>query len=221
MGRHSVVSSRVSFAGLLATLLLLLAFAATTATAAAPKPDSHDSALARQLAAKVETFRAIAGSGAKSNSSLDKCAYLKNHPKDAFAALFALLPAILVVVVNEYKPQLVDLQTTVAGMHADSPVFQQWLTGESRSLSLILEFDNHGKKVNLCQVATVMLAKTTSPGELQKVLGIDPLLIANLFSKSATAESEQIEKLNPIMQTFFVAAGVSKKDAATMTSSTT
>ncbi len=210
---------RAAVACVLGALVLSLGFGA--ALAAAAKPDAHDRALAARLDAKVATFRAIAArtSGGNSTKSLNSCAYLKKHPKDAFAAVFALLPALLAQVVNEYRPQLTDLRDTVVAMHPDSPLFRQWLAATGESFGLILTFDNHGKKIDLCRAAQVMLSKTSTPADVKRVLGIDPALVATLFSRSSTEASTTITKLNPKMRAFLVAAGVSRRNAVAMTTS--
>ncbi|HEX4518788.1 MAG TPA: hypothetical protein VH063_04310 [Gaiellaceae bacterium] len=198
-------------AGMLVLVLSAASFAATA------KPDSHDRALAALLSAKVTTFKQFAGSPDQSlQKSLDSCALIKKNPKDAFAAIFALLPVILIDVVNEYGPELRALRNSLGAMDPDSPLFAQWLSAEGSDLSLILQFDNHGKKIDLCDAATVLLDKKTTAAELQRVLGIDPALLAKIFTSPVSA---RLEKLNPKMRTFLIAAGVSRKNAATLTSS--
>jgi hypothetical protein len=206
---------------LLAVVSIALVLCGAAAGAAAPKPDAHDRAIALQLAAKVATFRAIAAKekGSSSDQSLNKCAYLKAHPKDAFAAVFAILPALLVQLVNDYKPQLVDLENTVTSLHPDSPVFSKWLTASGKNFGLILKFDNHGQKIDLCQVATVMLTKSSTADDFHRVLGIDPALIGVLFSNANAAASKTVTKLNPQVRAFLIAAGVPRKDAIALTNS--
>ncbi len=205
---------------IVAALAALTLLAASTATAlgAAAKPDSHDRALAAILDARVRTFQKIAAQ-TKSDSgvqkSLDKCPYIEKNPKQAFAALFALIPVLLIGVVNEDGPQLTALRDTLAGMHPDSPLFGQWLTAEASDLSLVLEFDNHGKKVDVCAAASVLLAKNTTAANVRRVLGIDPTLIAKLFTSPVASN---LEKLNPKVRPFLIAAGVPRKDAGTLTS---
>jgi len=202
-----------------AAVLILIAGAAGTAAAAAARPDAHDRALAQALAAKVSAFQAISNTGGDSKV-LQHCAYLKQHPKQAFAAVFAILPALLAIVVNEYRAELTDLSTTIAGMHPDSPLFKEWLAAEGADIDLILKFDNHGKKIDLCVTAQVMLSKTSTAADIQRVTGLDPALIGLLFGKQATAISNTISKLNPKMLKFLLAAGVSRKDAVQLTSTT-
>lgn len=210
MGRQA---SRLRLTG--AVLALALGFA-VPAVAATAKPDAHDRGLARQLDRKVSAFRAIAGKGGSTETkSLDNCPYLKQHPKQAFAAAFALLPALLAEVVNTYKPEIVGLQATLTGLHPDSPLFTQWLSAMNDDFSLILTFDNHGKKIDLCQAAVVMLDKKSTAADIERVTGLAPGQFADLFTSPVTAK---LTKLNTEMQTFFIQAGLPAKDAATLTS---
>lgn len=202
----------------LTAALAVAAIAAAAALGAAPSPDAHDRALARQLDAKVQTFRKIAAQAGGSDElkqSLDRCPLLKKDPGQAFAALFALLPALLTQIVNDYGPQIRDVQRTVSSMHPDAPLFRQWLRAENQSFALILRFDNHGKKIDLCEAATVMLDKKSTAEDIHRLLGIDPALIGLIFKSPASAT---LTKLNPRMRTFFVAAGISKADAKVLTS---
>jgi hypothetical protein len=211
MSRHRRITVAVA-AGLVALAL------SVAASGAAPRPDAHDRALASQLSAEVTTFKQLS-SGTKDNSlqtSLDKCAFIKKHPKDAFGAIFALIPVLLIEVVKDYGPQLRTVRSSIGGMHPDSPLFAQWLTAEGNDLSLILEFDNHGKKIDLCEAATLLLDKKTTAADVHRVLGIDPALLGKIFSSPA---SSKLENLNPKMRAFLIAAGVSRKNAAALTSS--
>ena len=197
--------------------VLALAFAvAVPALAASTKPDTHDRALVRQLDRKVSAFRAIAGKGGSNETTtLDSCPYLKKHPKQAFAAAFALLPALLAELVNTYKPEIVGLQSTLTSLHPDSPLFTQWLSAMNDDFSLILSFDNHGKKIDLCHAAVVMLDKKSTAADIKRVTGLDPGLFSTLFTSPVTAK---LTKLNSQMDTFFIQAGLSAKDAGTLTS---
>jgi hypothetical protein len=60
-----------------------------------------------------------------------------------------------------------------------------------------------------------MLDKKSTPADVQRVLGIDPSLIAVLFQSPAGAA---LAGLNPQMRAFFIAAGLSKADAKILTS---
>jgi hypothetical protein len=201
----------------LAVAAALAALAAGAGLAAAPRPDAHDRALAHALDAKVKTFREIAAQTDNSDlkQSLNKCAVIKKDPSRAFAALFALLPALLVELVNDYGTELRGLQETLTGMHPHSALFAKWTAAEAANFGVILQFDNHGQKIDLCEAATVMLDKKSTAADVHRVLGIDPSLIAKLFT---SGPSSVATKLDPQMQKFFVAAGLSAKDAKTLTS---
>jgi hypothetical protein len=202
----------------LAIAVAVAALTAGTALGAAPRPDAHDRALARALAAKVKTFREIAAQTDNSDfkQSLNKCPVIKKDPKEAFAALFALLPALLVELVNDYGPELRGLQGTLDDMHPHSALFAKWKAAQAANFGLILQFDNHGQKIDLCEAATVMLDKKSTAADIRRVLGIDPALIAKLFTSGGA--SSTATKLDPQMEKFFVAAGLSAKDAKTLTS---
>jgi hypothetical protein len=196
----------------------LAALLSGSALAASAKPDAHDRALAQALDHKVQTFRDVAKQTGQSDTvqkSLDKCPLLKKDPSQAFAAVFALIPALLAELVNDFGPQLRDLHQTVLSMKPHSPLFSQWAAAEAQDFGLILKFDNHGKKIDLCEAATVMLDKKSTAADIHRVIGIDPRLIALIFQSPVTA---RLQKLNPKMRTFFVAAGLSKADAKTLTS---
>ena len=202
----------------LAVAAALASLASGAALAAAPTPDAHDRALAKALDAKVKTFqKLVAQSGANDSfqRSLDKCPVMKKDPSQEFAAAFALLPVVLIELVNDYGPQLRALRQTLLAMHPHSSLFSRWTTGVAGYFDQILQFDNHGKRVDLCDAATVMLDKKSTAADIHRVLGIDPSLIAKLFQSPASSPPTQ---LAPRMQRFFVAAGLSANDAKTLTS---
>jgi hypothetical protein len=194
-----------------------LALTASGALAAAPRPDEHDRALARELSAKVTAFRAIvARSGSGLQKSIDACPLAKKDPAQAFALVFAAVPALFTQIVTDYKPQIVSLRDTVVQMHPDAPIFRTWKAALGQSLDLLLEFDNHGKQVDICKAATVLVDKHSTAADIQRVLGVDPQLIPKLFTNKPQAK---LTKLEPRMTAFFVAAGLSKKNAKILTSS--
>ena len=196
------------------------ALLSSTAAAATPSPDSHDRALITQLGAKVATFQALSTKTSDDKTlqkSLDNCAALKKDPSLEFAAVFALVPVLLIEVVNQYKPQLIDLRDTVSGMNADAPLFRQWLAAEGDTFRQILLFDNHGKTIDYCKAATVMLAKHTTAQNIRDVLGIDPTLIALIFTSSPSSPSERLKRLNPQIRPFFVAGGLTPSLAKSLT----
>ena len=195
--------------------LAALALAGTAAAAAAAKPDAHDRALVAQLNDKVTTFRSIAAGTQNGGNSLEKCAQFKNDPQQALGAVFVLIPVFLAEIVNDYGPQIRDLRDTVAAMHPHSPLFRRWLTAEGQTFSLLLQFDNHGKKVDLCQAAKVLLDKTSTDADIYRTIGIHTVLIGRLFGSTS---SQTVNRLNPQMRAFFVAAGLKPADAKILTS---
>jgi hypothetical protein len=205
---------------LLAVVTAAAALLAPAALAAGPGPDAHDRALVERLDAKVTTFQKIAaqrGDNNKVDESLNTCAAVKKDPSQAFAAVFAILPALLADLVNEYRPQLDDVRDTLAGMRPHSPLFRQWVTAEKQSFGLILEFDNHGKKIDYCEAATVLLSKKSTAADIRNAIGVEPSLIAKLFSSSSSAASVTLKRVNPKMRPFFRAAGVAPKNVTALT----
>jgi hypothetical protein len=199
-------------------VLVCLAVLALSGTAAAAVgPDAHDRALVKQLGDKIAALKSVVSKQSDTNNLLDNCPAFKKNPSQAFAAAFVLLPAVLVDAVNRYKPQLQDVRSTLAGMHADSPLFRQWLTAEAQSIDLILQFDNHGKTIDYCKAAQVMLSKKSTPTDIKNVLGIDPALIAKLFQGAAQGPGTLLTKLKPQMRAFFVAGGLTPKQAQELT----
>lgn len=202
-----------------AALLVVGTIAAAGATST--RPDKRDRALIARLDAKVTAFRAIAASKSNDtqlNDALDHCAALKKDPGQAFAAVFALLPALLADLVTEYKPELTDLHDTLAGLHPDSALFRQWASAEAQAFGLILRFDNHGKKIDYCAAAGVLLSKKSTPQQVRDALGLDPALIGLLFSSGTSKESATLKRVNPKMRAFLRAGGVSAQNAKAMTS---
>lgn len=202
----------------LAAVAALAALSAAAALGAGPSPDAHDRALAHRLDAKVQTFREIAaqkGGSASIKRSLDRCPLLQKDPGQAFAALLSVLPALMTEVVNRYGPRLRGLERTINAMHPHSRLFASWLAAEGQSFALILRFDNHGKKVDLCKAAEVMLDKKSTAEDVHRVLGIDPSLIVALFQSPASAT---LTELNSRMRAFFVAAGLPAAHARALTS---
>ena len=193
---------------------------APTATAATPRPDGHDRALMAQLATKVTTFQALSETTSDDTAlqrSLDTCAPLKKDPSLQLAAVFALLPVLLIDVVNQDKPRIVALRDTVSAMDAHAPLFRQWLAAEADTFSLILRFDNHGKRIDDCKAAAVMLDKHSTSQDVHDVLGIDPTLIAQVFASSSSSAGETLKRLNAKMRPFFVAGGLTPRLATRLT----
>ncbi len=205
----------------LIAVALLALVVATVAAATTPKPDAHDRALAQQLAAKVDSLKKLT---ATSNSGDDRitnelkgCKTLGKTPADSFAVFFAMLPVLLIDLVNEIRPILIDIRDTIAGMHPHDAVFRRWLAAERAGVDQTLTFDNHGKRIDYCAAAKVMLAKNPSDAQIRAVLGIDPAKIKGLFSGTSTQASETVKKLNPQMRAFLIAAGVRRSVAVQLT----
>jgi len=205
--------------------LLLLAGATAVvlgsgAERAAASPDAHDRALAATLSSRVAEFREIASAArGPSSSRLEGCPYLKKNPSQALAAVVAIVPVLLIETVDEFRPELTSLGATLGAMRPDAPVFAQWLADERDELALILQFDNHGRAIDLCDAVGVLLAKHPSAADIERVLGIKPTLIAMLFSTASQKSSAELSELAPRMAAFFLAAGLSKASAAELTSS--
>jgi len=195
--------------------------AASAAAAATPVPDAHDRALARQLAAKVASLQKVSTASKADDDRITKalkgCKGLGKTPADSFAVVFAMLPVLLVDVVNQIRPQLLDVRATIGAMHPHAPLFRRWLAAESASSELILGFDNHGKKIDYCAAAKVMLAKNASDADVQRVLGVSSTQIKKLFSGSSSQASATVEKLNPQMRAFLIAGGVRRSVAVQLT----
>ncbi|HZO96244.1 MAG TPA: hypothetical protein VFB42_02620 [Gaiellaceae bacterium] len=210
---------RIVASAALAAIALAAVGAAGVAGAASSAPSAHDRALARQVDAMAATFAGLSSRSDDLDKTLAKCSFAKGKdPSQALAATVALLPALLIEAVNDFKPQLVSARRLLASMHPDSKLFARWLDAEAKSVAFLLRFDNGGKPVDLCKAAQVLLAKDSTPAEIREVLGIDPTAIAKAFTGSASSAGDTVTRLNPRMRTFFVRAGLSKKHAAALTS---
>lgn len=194
---------------------------AASAAAATPTPDAHDRALARQLAAKAVELQKLAtvsqGGDDRITKALRGCKGLGTSPAESFGVVFAMLPVLLIEVVNEVRPQLLDVRATIGAMHPHATLFRRWLAAELASVDQILAFDNHGKKIDYCAAAKVMLAKNPSDAQVQAVLGIPRSRIKALFSGGSSQASATVSKLNPAMRTFLIAAGVRRSVAVQLT----
>jgi hypothetical protein len=196
---------------------LSLAAAVTTLASNAPAPDAHDRALAARLDAGVATLRKLAApSSSPPDNALKNCASLKGKGAEKqFEAAFAVAPVLLGELVHRFKPQLVSLQQTIEAIHPDSALFARWIVAFKQSLALTLEFDSHGKKVDLCRAATVILDKSSTPADWRRVVGFGPARFGKLLNSKAGAT---LTALDPKMRAFFVAAGISPQNAKTLTS---
>ena len=195
--------------------------AASVAAASTPVPDAHDRALAQQLAAKVASLQKVAaaskGGDDKITKALKGCKGLGKTPADGFAVVFAMLPVLLVDLVNQIRPQLLDVRSTIRAMHPHAVLFRRWLAAEHASVDQILAFDNHGKKIDYCAAARVMLAKDASDAQVRAVLGVSATQIKKLFSGSSSQASATVTKLNPQMRAFLIAAGIRRDVAVRLT----
>jgi hypothetical protein len=191
------------------------------AAAATPAPDAHDRALAHRLAAKVVELQKVSsaskGSDDKITNALKGCKGLAKTPGESFAVVFAMLPVLLIDVVNELRPVLLDVRATVGAMHPHAVVFRRWLAGQRAGIEQILAFDNHGKKIDYCAAAKVMLAKSPTDAQVRAVLGVPLSRIKALFSATSSTGSATLTKLNPQMRKFLIAAGVRRSVAIELT----
>ncbi len=194
---------------------------APVAAAASPTPDAHDRALAHRLAAKVVELQKVTsaskGGDDKITNSLKGCKGLAKTPGESFAVVFAMLPVLLIEAVNELRPVLLDVRATVAAMHPHAAVFRRWLAGERADIDQILAFDNHGKKIDDCAAAKVMLAKNPTDAQVREALGVPLARIKALFSAVSSSGSATVTKLNPQMRKFLIAAGVRRSVAVELT----
>ena len=207
---------------LLSVVVVLAALAVVSAApAAAPTPDAHDRALAQRLAAEVSSLTKL---GATSNGvdnritkDLKGCTGLGKTPGDSFAVVFAMLPVVLIDAVNQFRPEFLQVRATIAPMRPHATLFRRWLAGELAGLDQILAFDNHGKKIDFCAAAKVMLAKSPKDADVRAVLGLSLARIQSLFSGPSAAASAAVTKLNPPMRAFLLAAGVRRSVAVQLT----
>jgi hypothetical protein len=194
---------------------------APVASAATPAPDAHDRALAHQLAAKVAALQKLQSGSTQSDGRLTRelkgCKGLGKSPGQSFAVVFAMLPVLLIDLVNEIRPIILDVRSTVGAMHPHAPLFRRWLAAETANIDQILAFDNHDKKIDYCAAAKVMLAKNASDAQVQAVLGLPLSKIKALFSGASSQNTATLKKLSPPMRAFLIAAGVRRSVAVQLT----
>ena len=240
--RRKQATARPVFFVVLVAVMTGLGLASAVAAQAAAGPDAHDRTLVAALDASVATFRDIdtAAFGANVTHAFHTCLPLeKSIIKDknnfgaalsgVFTAAFDLALPVTINLADRYKPQLTALRSALSAMHADSPLFAQWLSTEERSLSLILQFENNGQRVNSCAAATYMqgLAKTSKTrmaavlAEFPRVVGISLDQYKALGPKfySNSNPTDTLASLAPKTKAFFVAAGLTPTDAALLSSS--
>jgi len=199
-----------------AAVAAALMLVCTASAAASASPTRHDRTLVRRLVTELNTFKSVA-SPSFDDKALKGCSYLKTHPQQAFA-LFVVVPALVVNLVGEHKAELLHVRGTLAAMHPDSPLFRQWLTAQIGNFDLLLRFDNGGRHVDLCKAVTVLASQNATAAQVHALLGIDPTLVPKLFQTSSSGPSARLAKLNPRMRSFFIAAGMTPKQARALTS---
>ena len=201
--------------------VLLILFAAATLTGsatAARLPDPHDRALMQELEAKVVAYQGIGQASGDVTDLSKHCAFLKKRPSLALSASFALLPAAVIKLVQRYHGPIMDMKQTLARMQPHDDVFRRWVKIEQGEIGFLLRFDNGGKKIDSCGAAQLLLSKHPDSGRIKAVLGVSPLLIAQLFQRGFGGENKTLKRLNPQMRTFLIAGGVTPVHAATLTS---
>lgn len=203
------------------TIVMVLGLVAVSAAAAAtPKPDAHDRAVARQLAAKVEQLQKLSSASKAADDritkSLEGCKGLGKTPAESFGVVFAMLPVMLIDMVNELRPLMLDLRATLGTMRPHATLFRRWLDGQRTGIDQIIALDNGGKKIDYCAAAKVLLAKNATDAQVEAVLGVRPSAIKALFT-SGLAQSSTVTKLNPRMRAFLIAAGVRRSIAVQLT----
>jgi hypothetical protein len=206
---------------LIVAVLVLGLSVVTGATAATPKPDAHDRAAAQRLAAEVAALQKLATAASGSDDTITKalagCKGIGKTPGESFAVVFAMLPVLLIDVVNEIRPLLLRARASIASLDPHSPLFKQWLSAQQVNLDLILSLDNHGKKIDYCAAAKTMLAKNPSDAQVTAVLGVSLARIKALFSKRSARAGQTVKELNPEMRVFLIAAGVPRSVASKLT----
>lgn len=203
------------------TIVMVLGLVAVSAAAAAtPKPDAHDRAVARQLAAKVEELQKLSSASKAADDritkSLEGCKGLGKTPAESFGVVFAMLPVMLIDMVNELRPLVLDLRATLGAMRPHATLFRRWLDGHRAGIDQILALDNGGKKIDYCAAAKVLLAKNATDAQVEAVLGVRPSVIKAVFT-TGLGRSSTVTKLNPRMRAFLIAAGVRRSIAVQLT----
>lgn len=197
-----------------------LAFAAAAA-GGTPVPDAHDRAAAHALAAKVVELQGLTtaskGADDRITKSLKGCKALGKTPAQSFAVVFAMLPVLLIDIVNELRPQILDLRATIDRLHPHASLFRRWLAAERVGIVEILAFDNHGKKIDYCAAAKVLLAKKPSDAQVKAVLGIPLSRLQRLSTSGSSKAQKTVSALNPAMRRFLIAAGVRRSIAVQLT----
>jgi hypothetical protein len=199
-------------------LLIVLAAGVLTGTAAGVRsPDAHDRALMARLEAKVQLYAGLGSSSAAADSKVKQCAFVKHDPSKELSASLAVVPVDVIEAVTKFKKPFLDIQRTLVAMHPHDGLFRRWVAAERAELAFLLRFDNGGKVIDVCAAAQLLMQKQPPPAEVRAALGIDPALVPQAFLRALTTKSP-LSKLNPPMRVFFIAGGVSKKNAEQLTS---
>jgi hypothetical protein len=213
-----------------------------SALGASAAPDPPDRALAEALATKVAVFRDFDTNafGSSLTRAFRGCAALeksvagdKKNVGAAFSGVltsaFDLSLPVTIDLADRYRSPLSALRAALDALHPNSPLFAQWRSAEVRSIGFILEFSNDGQPPDACTAATYMqgLAKksktalTSALARFHREVGIGldqyKALAPELYSNSDPAEA--LSHLAQKMEAFFVAAGLTSKDAAILSSS--
>jgi hypothetical protein len=170
-----------------------------------------------RLEAKVQLYAGIGSPSGAADSKVKQCAFVKQDPSKEFAASFALVPVDVIESVTKLKRPLLDMQRTLVSMQPHDDLFRRWVSAERAELAFLLRFDNGGKAIDVCKAAQLLMQKQPPPAEVRAALGIDPALVPQAFLRALTTKSP-LSKLNPPMRAFFIAGGVSKKNAEQLTS---
>jgi hypothetical protein len=207
---------------LLVLVIVVFCLGGTAGAAAAPsKPDAHDRAIAQRLAAEVIALRKLAtaadGGDERITKALEGCTGLGKTPGESFAVVFAMLPVLLIDVVNEIRPLLLRARTSIDALDPHAALFKRWLAALRVNLDLMLALDNPGKKIDYCAAAKTLLAKNATDAQITAVLGVSQARIKALFSKQAAQAGSTVKKLNPQMRVFLIAAGVPRGIAVQLT----
>jgi len=127
------------------------------------------------------------------------------------------MPRLLIDVVNQMRPLLLDVRATIGALHPHAVLFRRWLAGERANVDQILAFDNHGRKIDYCAAAKVMLAKNPTDAQVKAALGVPDSRIKALLSGTSSQASSTVTKLDPQMRLFLIAAGVRRSVAVQLT----
>ncbi len=218
---ESAVSGEVTVRYIWIVVLVLGLVCSAAADAAAPAPDAQDRAAANALVIKVTDLQRLSaasrGGDDRITKALEGCKGLGKAPAQGFAVVFAMLPVMLIDLVNQIRPQLLDVRATLVSIRPHAPLFRSWVAAQRTGIDEILALDNHGKRVDYCAAARVMLAKNPSDARVKAVLGVPLSRIETFFAGGSSKAQATVSNLNPRMRVFLVAAGVPRSVAVRLT----